>query len=59
MVAITLPFVLAGLATLSSARDIPFRMVKRQGTLVVSSDATNFGKCSVPQIEGPLRLCIY
>ena len=52
MVAVTLPFVLAGLATLTAARDIPFRMVKRQGTLVASDDVTNFGRCSIPQIEG-------
>lgn len=40
------------LSTLIAFTVTDARMVKRQGTLTASGDATDFGKCSVPEIQG-------
>lgn len=67
MLAVSLTVTLAALASFSStvlARDLPYnipshlklKMIKRQGTFVSSTNASDFGTCTTPEIKGALGL---
>lgn len=60
MIAIRTSIALISLAVLVAGRPLPYAyrksLVRRQGTLVNSTDATDFGKCTTPEIKGAVGL---